>query len=302
MTGEAVSAPEVTVLITTYNRMAVLPAAIDAALGQTLAPAEVIVVDDGSTDGTAREIRRAYAHDPRVRVLTRPNGGPPAARNTGVENARGEWIALLDSDDWWEPGYLESQAAVLAQHRDADMVLCNGRRQDQTGQWHLLFDHPLFTMPTSIEAMCAGTWIQPSFTVVSAEAARKLRFDERFRIADDLDFMWRFLGAGYRCVGNPEPLAEYRAVSAGGTDTEEQLTADFDRMMLGAYTVWRHHSARHPLVLRRGPSFDREMGGMLLRHGRAAEARAHLWRWWRARPWDPRAARALLAALGSARP
>jgi glycosyltransferase involved in cell wall biosynthesis len=290
--------PAVSVVITTYNRLAVVPVAIDSALSQVgCRELEVIVVDDGSTDGSVAEIRRRYAIEPRLRVVTRANGGPAAARNLGIDVASGEWTALLDSDDWWEPAYLSSQLAVLADNPGADMVLCNGRRQDQDGSWHNLFDHPSFTMPTSIEAMCAGTWIQPSFTVVRTDVARRLRFDETFRVGDDLEFMWRFVKAGHRCVANHTSLAEYRAVSASDVATEEQLTADYDRLTLGAYGVWKHHSRDHPSAIRRGLGFDRLYGDMLLRHGRAEEARFHLWRWWLARPFELRPAWLLLRSL-----
>jgi glycosyltransferase involved in cell wall biosynthesis len=293
------AAPTVSVVITTYNRLAVVPVAIDSALSQVGCELEVIVADDGSTDGSVAEIRRRYVVEPRLRVVTQANGGPAAARNAGIALASGEWIALLDSDDWWEPTYLSSQLAVLADNPGADMVLCNGRHQGQDGLWHNLFDLPNFTMPFSIEAMCAGTWIQPSFTVVRTEVARRLRFDTAFRIGDDVDFMWRFVKAGHRCVANYTPLAEYRAVSAGDVATEEQLTADYDRLMLSAYTVWKHHSRDHPSAIRRGLDFDRLFGDMLLRHGRADEARFHLWRWWLARPVELRPVWLLLRSLRS---
>ncbi|MBF9129665.1 glycosyltransferase family 2 protein [Plantactinospora sp. S1510] len=292
------AAPAVSVVITTYNRLAVLPIAIDSVLAQVDCEFEVIVVDDGSVDDTVAELGRRYGTEPRLRVITRANGGPPAARNTGIDVARAEWTALLDSDDWWEPTYLRSQLAVLADNPGADMVLCNGRRQDQDGSWHNLFDNPNFTMPTSIEAMCAGSWIQPTFTVVRTEVARRIRFDEAFRLGDDQEFMWRFVEAGHHCVPNPEPLAEYRASSAGDVATEEQITADFDELMLGAYAVWKHHGRRHPSAIRRrGLDFDRLFGDMLLRHGRVGEARFHLWRWWLARPFEPRPAWLLLRSL-----
>jgi len=292
--------PAVSVVITTYNRLAVLPVAIDSALAQVDCDFEVLVVDDGSTDDTVTEVGRRYAAEPRLRVITRANGGPPAARNTGIDAARGEFTALLDSDDWWEPTYLSSQLAVLAANPGADMALCNGRRQEQDGTWHHLFDNPYFRMPTSIDAMCEGTWIQPSFTVVRTEVARRLRFDESFYMGDDQEFMWRFVEAGHRCVPNPAPLAEYRAVSATEVVTEQQITADFDTLRLGAYAVWKHHSRKHPSVLRRrGLDFNREYGDILMRNGRAGEARFHLWRWWLARPFQPRPAWLLLRSLWS---
>lgn len=114
---------------------------------------------------------------------------------------------------------------------------------------------------------------------------------------DDLDFMWRFVKAGHRCVPNYTPLAEYRAVSASNVATEEQLTADYDRLVLGTYAVWKHYSRDHPSVIRRGLAFGKLYGDMLLRHGRAGEARFHLWRWWLARPFELRPAWLLLRSL-----
>jgi glycosyltransferase involved in cell wall biosynthesis len=76
---------------------------------QTLTPCEVIVVDDGSTDATA-----AVAAELGARVITRPNSGPSAAKNSGVQAASGEWVAFLDADDRWSPGKLESQAGGVS--------------------------------------------------------------------------------------------------------------------------------------------------------------------------------------------
>jgi hypothetical protein len=76
------------------------------------------------------------------------------------------------------------------------------------------------------------------------------------------------------------------------------LTADIDRLMLGAFQVWQHWSGRFPAVLHdRGPQFDQESGQLLMRHGRFADARPHLRRWWRRRPFDRHAARLLLRSL-----
>lgn len=104
--------PRVSVVIPTYNRADVLGGALESALGQTLAPAEVIVVDDGSTDGTPGVVAR---FGDRVRYLRREREGQSAARNAGAAVAGGDFIAMLDSDDAWEPAKLERQ---LALHRE----------------------------------------------------------------------------------------------------------------------------------------------------------------------------------------
>ncbi|EMA66962.1 glycosyl transferase family protein [Halorubrum aidingense JCM 13560] len=105
-------APRVSVIIPTYNRAETLARAVDSALAQTVDDIEVLVVDDGSTDGTQALIEDG--EDPRVRYLAHDtNRGVSAARNTGVEAARGDYVAFLDSDDEWLPRKLDRQLSVL---------------------------------------------------------------------------------------------------------------------------------------------------------------------------------------------
>ncbi|MBL3619114.1 MAG: glycosyltransferase family 2 protein [gamma proteobacterium endosymbiont of Lamellibrachia anaximandri] len=101
---------QISVIIPTYNRVDTLPRALDSVLSQHLAPDEVIVVDDGSTDETAELISRRY---PQCRYLHQPNQGVSSARNLGIREAQGEWIALLDSDDAWLPQKLQLQSEAL---------------------------------------------------------------------------------------------------------------------------------------------------------------------------------------------
>ncbi|MGB9407533.1 MAG: glycosyltransferase family A protein [Terracidiphilus sp.] len=99
---------KISVVIPAYNAAAFLPRCLKSVFAQTLKPEEVIVVDDGSTDNTA-----ALAAELGATVIHRPNGGPAAARNTGIQNASSEWIALLDADDMWAPEKLERQVACI---------------------------------------------------------------------------------------------------------------------------------------------------------------------------------------------
>jgi glycosyltransferase involved in cell wall biosynthesis len=121
----------VSVIIPTCNRARVLPRALDSVLQQTLAADEIIVIDDGSTDGTAELVRRRY---PQVRLLQQRNRGVSAARNRGIEQAGCDWIALLDSDDRWLPTKLEAQCGLLQQHpghrlcHTEEIWIRNGRR------------------------------------------------------------------------------------------------------------------------------------------------------------------------------
>jgi hypothetical protein len=110
---------DVSVIIPTYNRAAMLGEAIESALAQTRLPGEIIVVDDGSTDDTAK-VMGGFAH--RVRCITQVNRGVAAARNVGLAAAKGELIAFLDSDDLWYPFKLELQVALFERMPSVSLV------------------------------------------------------------------------------------------------------------------------------------------------------------------------------------
>jgi GT2 family glycosyltransferase len=195
---------DVSVVIPTFERVAVLPRALRSVRSQTRAAGEVIVVDDGSTDGTGEMVRREF---PEVRYLYREHGGVSAARNTGIGAARGEWIALLDSDDAWLAEKLERQLAALAAspeprlcHTD-EIWIRNGRRVNP-GRRHVkrggrIFSHCL--------PLCA---ISPSSALIhrSVFAAVGL-FDESLPACEDYD-LWLRITARYPVLLVGEPLVE----------------------------------------------------------------------------------------------
>ncbi len=111
--------PFISVVIPAYNRELYLAEAVQSALDQTLAPGEIVIVDDGSTDRTG-EIARSFGGI--VRYIRQDNQGVAYARNTGVEASRGEWITFLDSDDLWVSEKLEWQMAYLDEHRETDLL------------------------------------------------------------------------------------------------------------------------------------------------------------------------------------
>lgn len=108
------------VVIPLYNKVGYVHSAVRSVLAQSLAPMEVIVVDDGSTDGSADAV--LAIGDPRVRLVRQPNGGVSRARNHGIALARGDWIALLDADDWYHPEMLAALAQAHATCPDAAML------------------------------------------------------------------------------------------------------------------------------------------------------------------------------------
>jgi len=115
-------APMFSVIMPVYNHVAYVGRAIDSVLAQTWRDFELIVVDDGSTDGSGEVIDEYAAADDRVVAVHQPNSGQGAARNAGIKRARAEWLAYLDSDDVWFADTLANYAAYIADHADAKFI------------------------------------------------------------------------------------------------------------------------------------------------------------------------------------
>jgi len=192
----------IAVVVPTHNRAAVLGRALDSVLGQTVPPAQCLVVDDGSTDGTEALVRRSY---PAVSYLKQAHRGVSAARNLGVRHAEADWVAFLDSDDCWMPEKLARQGAAL---RDAEYVICHtdetwirrGRRVNpkrkhrKRGGW--IYRHCL--------PRCA---ISPSTAMVRRDVLEAAGgFDESLPACEDYD-MWLRLCARHAVVFIDEALA-----------------------------------------------------------------------------------------------
>lgn len=197
------SRPAVSVIIPTYNRKHLLMRAIESALSQTLSNIEVIVADDGSTDGTAELFTNIQ--DTRVQYHQLLHRGACAARNAGIEMARGQYIALLDSDDVWQLNKLEVQREQL-ESSGADVVCCAFERHDgecvvrvpegDTAQ-HQIDYHQLL----------GGNCVSTQTLFGRAESMKAIRFDEDFPRMQDWEYAIR-LAAACKLMFFPDVLAE----------------------------------------------------------------------------------------------
>jgi glycosyltransferase involved in cell wall biosynthesis len=124
--------PAVTVLLPTHNRARYLAEAIDSVLAQTFTDIELLVLDDGSTDGTADLV--ATVTDPRVQYFARPRGGISASLNAGLAQARGRYIARVDSDDRWMPDLLATLVPMLDADAQGGVAYGRGQAMDQDGR------------------------------------------------------------------------------------------------------------------------------------------------------------------------
>jgi glycosyltransferase involved in cell wall biosynthesis len=109
--------PKVSIIIPTYNRADLLPRAVQSVINQTYKDWELLIVDDGSADNTKEVVEKFAKKDPRIKYFYEENKGQGAARNLGIKNAQGEYIAFLDSDDEWLSEKLEKQINFLESHR-----------------------------------------------------------------------------------------------------------------------------------------------------------------------------------------
>jgi glycosyltransferase involved in cell wall biosynthesis len=134
--------PRISVVIPTYERLEACRSAVSSALEQELKPLEVLVCDDGSSDGTQEALEGWAGEEPRLRYLRLPSnsGAPAAARNLGAESARGDWVAFLDDDDRWLPEKLRIQSEAIATER-YDVVASDATRR--SGGSYFGLDRPL---------------------------------------------------------------------------------------------------------------------------------------------------------------
>ena len=121
---EEMPAPKVTVLVPTYNTEKYLALNLDALVGQTLRDIEIIAINDGSTDGSLDIMRQYAARDARIRIIDKPNSGYGASLNLGIDEARGEYIAVSEPDDYIERTML-AKMYKAGKKREADLVKCN---------------------------------------------------------------------------------------------------------------------------------------------------------------------------------
>lgn len=224
--------PQVSVVIPVFNGAMHLSDALESVLGQTVAEFEVIVVDDGSTDGTD-DIISAYARrDCRIVPLRQRNRERSAARNAGLRRAHADLVAFLDADDVWLPEKLERQIAHLEQHPDCDACFTYFEEVDDELRvitpWNDLneiYSRSTVSPELLVERgnLVAGSG---SSVVVRTTALREAgEFDERLAGTEDLDLWYRLsLRAPLQAV--PEVLVRIRR-SPG------QMQADFSLVLLG---------------------------------------------------------------------
>lgn len=230
----APAVPRVSVVIPTYNRAHCVARAIDSVLRQTYVDYELIVVDDGSTDGT-RELLARYGD--RIHVILKPNQGVSKTRNRGIAEARGEFVAFLDSDDEWLPLKLERQVEYFDQHPDVSFIGCLGDCYEPDGTFNSSDEHcpPEYAVYQQADAYRQFlTFLYSPFPqnmsryVFRHDALRDIGgFDTRINGSEDWELFLRLLQKGKRFGFVPESLVTYHLSDDGiSLNLEEMLKGD----------------------------------------------------------------------------
>jgi glycosyltransferase involved in cell wall biosynthesis len=176
------------VVITSYNYRGFVAAAVDSALAQTRAAAQIIVVDDGSTDGSPEYLRERYGSDSRVTLLCGENGGQLVAFQRGVAEATAGVICFLDADDRWEPDYLAQVGEVYDSRRDVDFVFSDMQLFGDEQRWMGYADRSLDLGYTVISTYILMHWYGAPTSALSMRAAWARR---TLDLPVDMDNNWR---------------------------------------------------------------------------------------------------------------
>lgn len=238
-------APHVSVVMPCFNARPYLAEAVGCALGQSAGHPELIVVDDGSTDGCVEllaELQRT--HGERLVVLHQAHGGPYPARNRGLAVARGEFVAFLDADDTWRPDFLQRMLAAL-EASGADLAYCGWQNFGDGAPGTEPYVPPAYEAEDPVaHFLRACPWPIHAALVRRSVLTAVDGFSVRRFSSMDYDLWLRILGHTRRMVRVPEVMAFYRWHGKG------QVSAVKWRQVLDAEEAQRGFVARHPALVR----------------------------------------------------
>ena len=203
----------ISIVIPLYNKESQIANTLLSVLAQTYQDFEVVIVDDGSTDGSVAEVQKIQ--DQRIRIISQKNAGVSAARNRGIAEAKGEYIAFLDADDEWKPDYLAAQAALIEKYPDYKVFATNYEFRNASG----------LVRPTILKGLeindsgILGNYFEvsaishpplwTSAVMVEKKAIESVGgFPEGIRSGEDL-ITWARLACNYKIAYDKRPMAIY---------------------------------------------------------------------------------------------
>lgn len=223
------AAPRVSVIIPTYNRGDLLCLAIDSVLKQSFRDYELIVVDDGSTDGTASLIR---SYLDRITYIVQANGGVAAARNNGIRASHGAFLAFLDSDDLWRAEKLELQVRFADANPQYGLIATEISSFNERGRVPARTKATMYPIKNGmvVEDLLFANWIQTSTVLVRRECLEHAgAFDEGVGQFGEDWLLWMHVASRFPIYFMPEPLVDYRVHEENLTSHKPE--AQFESLM-----------------------------------------------------------------------
>jgi glycosyltransferase involved in cell wall biosynthesis len=307
----------VSIILPTYNRARFLPQAFRSIGEQTWADWEVLVVDDGSTDETAAVVAElsARTRNP-VRYLRQDNQGPAGARNTGLDAARGDYIAFFDSDDYWLPHHLHACVTALEAHAEIDWAY-GACRMVEHASGRVLMDSTFYEEgrprpflrlrtrpagplriiddPGAVPCMIThGLYCGLQCSVLRRRVCERLRFPP-YRVGEDLVFIVQALKADHRFAYFDDVHTLYHAhgenISAAAAGSLEKQLRAYEDITRGFASLPERvaltRAERRALNVRLSREYFWHLGyNLLWQHGRRQEALKRFWQGLRLRPWN----------------
>ena len=297
--------PVVSVITPAHNTEEFVDAAIASAISQTIADIELIVIDDGSTDGTGWIVQGWSQRDSRVRLIVHDRSyGSSAARNSGMAASRAPFLAFLDSDDEWLPGFLETQLKALHEFPDASVVTGNAvsvggplggttLRPVTSGRRRLSLLE-MIEREDSINIM--SVFRRQIFDAIGG-------FDTGFCQSEDYDFWLRAATAGFGFVQTPEPLVRYRRRADGQSADELKMHAGIIHALMKARDRCEHRPVELAAIDQQIERFERETLALQAKTALRAREFTTAARWFqKLYERDRRISRAALAACSRIAP
>ncbi len=223
----------ISVVIPLYNKRGTVARAIQSVLGQSFRDFEIVIVNDGSTDNSVDEVEKIS--DPRIRLINQANAGVSAARNKGIEEAKGEYVALLDADDGWDSDYLATQMRLAEANPQCDVFAVNYRFRDTNGK---ITDTIIRNLPFTSEHGVLSNYFEVASTShppmwTSAVMARKKAFQEiggfpvGIKSGEDL-LTWARLACRFKIAYSRKVCATFNVEGYDVKEKPKRIPAEID--------------------------------------------------------------------------
>ena len=258
------------IVVPVYNKRALLRATVESALAQSFAGFELILVDDGSTDGSLEAV--ADIADPRIRILRQSNGGASAARNAGMAAARHDWIAFLDADDLWLPGHLAELDRIRSRFPEAGLIGTAFVRG--TGRVPSAGEGAIRPIAYFEEVGLGRSPFWTSSAAVRADVARAVGGFNDDPIGQDSEY-WARVAFDYPVAASTRATAVYRLATGGIIDRarfrwrDKPIRSVADLSSAAALVAERYRTVESPQLRRQLDLYLDRYAGWCLEHSAA---------------------------------